>query len=182
MLSFTRTERESQVNSSLKGQFNPSHSTARLPCSLQPLNRARGIFQIGISAIYKAFFTTLGCVPQCRKEKPLSMCFHVLRAHCEFSTWPHFYCGHWTSRGLCRVAPGISQLWYSWPSITPATTMFQWRASTLWQNGACLSGACVCVCFFIVIVHVCRNKIKNSGIKSKQEKYIKSKLVCFGII
>lgn len=27
-------------------------------------------------------------------KKPLSMCFHVSRAHCEFSPWPHFYYGH----------------------------------------------------------------------------------------
>lgn len=33
-------------------------------------------------------------------EKPLSMCFHISRTHCEFSPWPHFYYGHWT---LCRA-------------------------------------------------------------------------------
>lgn len=155
------------------GVWSSAHFAAWLQGCLQLLNRRERIFQqlitggfrwCSVCAICRTFFTISVCVPQCRKEKPLSMCFHVLRTHYEFSPWPRFHYGHLNSEGLCSVAPGISQLWYSWPSITSQTTpgtMFRWRTSTLWHTGACF--------FFFSFYTVCANIQKWD-------------FVCFGIV
>lgn len=46
-----------------------------------------GFSWCGMIVIWRTCFPVTIRVPQCREEKPPSMCFHNLRTHCEFSPW-----------------------------------------------------------------------------------------------